>query len=112
MGITPEGKIKKKLDAMLKEFAPELWFYSPQSGIYGRSGVPDRIACYFGRFYGIECKADKTKQITDLQAQCISKIVQAGGYAITVYDDNSINELRTHLIAMKTRERLRLDDNE
>lgn len=112
MASTPEGKIKKKLDTMLKEFAPELWFYSPQSGIYGRSGVPDRIACFYGRFYGIEVKADKTKQMTELQVQCMQKILAAKGEHFAVCDDFTINTLRVHLVAVKTRHRLRLDDNE
>lgn len=109
MAQTPEGKIKKKLDDMLKEFAPELWFYSPQSGIYGRSGVPDRVACYFGRFYGIECKADPTKQLTDLQVQCMQKILGAEGQHWVVYDDPSIEGLERHLIAVKTRNRLQVN---
>lgn len=112
MALTPEGKIKKKLDAMLKTFAPELWFFSPQSGIYGRSGVPDRIACYFGRFYGIECKAGTSYDMTDLQVQCMQKILAAKGQHYVVSDDRSIDVLRTCLIAMKTRQRLRLDDHE
>jgi hypothetical protein len=110
MASTPEGKVKKKLDAMLKEFAPELWFYSPQSGIYGRSGVPDRIACIYGWFYGIECKRDRVHEMTELQGQCRDKIMAAGGKHFVVYDDKGVEQLRTHIIAMKTRQRLRIDE--
>lgn len=106
MAQTPEGKVKAKLDKMLKEFEPDLWFFAPQSGIYGRSGVPDRIACYYGRFYGIECKAGNTRQLTDLQVATMQKILGAGGHCWTVVDDATIEDLREHLIAMKTKDRI------
>ena len=54
MAQTPEGKIKAKLDKMLNTFKPNLWFYSPQSGIYGKSGVPDRMGCFYGLTIGID----------------------------------------------------------
>ena len=54
--MTPEGKIKRKLDNTLKQLG--VWYYSPQSGPFGRSGIPDRVAIHKGRFIGIECKAE------------------------------------------------------
>jgi len=55
MADTPEAKMKKKVDKVLKEAG--VWYFAPQSGIYGRSGIPDRIACVNGRMIGIEVKA-------------------------------------------------------
>lgn len=107
MGMTPEGRVKAKVDKMLKEFEPELWFYAPQSGIYGRSGVPDRVGCYYGQMIGIECKVTG-KQPTDLQMACMKAMSRAGARCFVVYDDVSLNVVREYLTAMKTRERLLL----
>jgi hypothetical protein len=86
---TPEGKIKKKIDTMLK--SKGVWYFKPQAGQYGRSGVPDYIVCARGLFIGIEAKADKTKKPTALQMQCMEKIVSGGGKCFVVYDDNTLS---------------------
>ena len=96
MGMTPEGKIKKKLDTMLKSYS-DVWYFAPQSGPFGSSGIPDRIACCRGLLIGIECKADKTKKLTALQAQCLAKIEDAGGIGFTVYDDNTIAAVKEYI---------------
>lgn len=50
MATTPEGKIKNKLDKMLKY--EKVWYYSPQAGPFGRAGVPDRVAILGGNLLG------------------------------------------------------------
>ena len=95
MSNTPEGKIKKKLDTMLKSL--DVWFYSPQSGIYGKSGIPDRIAVANGRFIGIECKANKSRKPTALQVRCMKDIERANGKCFVVYDDDTINEVKDYI---------------
>ena len=89
---TPEGKIKAKLDRMLKEEG--LWFYSPQAGPYGGAGIPDRVGILHGRFLGVEVKADATKKLTRLQEACRDRIIAAGGFWFLVYDDATIDFLR------------------
>ena len=89
---TPEGRIKAQLDRMLKDEA--VWFYSPQAGPHGRSGIPDRIAIVDGVFVGIEAKADPTKKPTRLQNKCMDDIRRAGGVCFVVYDKDSIEEAR------------------
>ena len=81
---TPEGKIKKKIDKMLK--ARDLWFFKPQAGPFGRSGVPDYIICVAGNFLAIEAKSGPTRKPTALQAQCMKKIEAAGGKCFVVSD--------------------------
>jgi hypothetical protein len=54
---------------------------------FGRSGVPDIIACYKGRFIGIECKAGKNEP-TLLQKHNIKEIQRNNGLAIVVNEDN------------------------
>ena len=99
MATTPEGKIKNKLDKMLK--SEKVWFYSPQAGPFGRAGVPDRVAILEGQFIGIECKADRTKKPTALQLKCMKEIEMAGGKCFVVYDDETINKVREYIHASR-----------
>ena len=91
MSNTPEGKIKRWLDKSLKEL--DVWFYSPQSGPFGKAGIPDRVAIVKGRFVGIECKADKTKKPTALQTKTMKEIEMNGGKCFLVYDNETIQEV-------------------
>ena len=96
MATTPEGKIKKKLDKMLKY--EKVWFYSPQAGPFGRAGIPDRVAIAGdGKFIGIECKADRSKKPTALQLKCMQEIEDAGGKCFVVCDDESIEQVREYI---------------
>jgi Holliday junction resolvase len=51
---TPESKVKKKVKKILDDLGA--YHFSPMATGFGRSGVPDIIACYKGKFIGIECK--------------------------------------------------------
>ncbi len=83
--MTPEAKVKKKVVAVLKQH--DAYFFYPVTGGYGRSGVPDIIACYNGCFIGIECKAGTNKP-TPLQEKNLSDIQAAGGVALVINEDN------------------------
>lgn len=83
--MTPEAKVKKKVVRILKE-AGAYYFY-PVTGGFGRSGVPDVVACYKGRFIGIECKAGKNKP-TPLQQKNLDDITKEGGLAYVINEDN------------------------
>jgi Holliday junction resolvase len=83
--MTPEAKVKKKVVAVLKQH--DAYFFYPVTGGYGRSGVPDIIACHDGRFIGIECKAGTNKP-TPLQEKNLSDIQAAGGVALVINEDN------------------------
>ena len=89
--MTPEGRIKHKLDTALKQLG--VWYYSPQSGPFGRAGIPDRVAIHKGRVIGIECKADAKKKPTALQIKCMKEIENAGGKCFLVYDEETIQEV-------------------
>jgi Holliday junction resolvase len=60
-------------------------------GGYGKSGVPDIIACYRGRFIAIECKAGYNKP-TPLQEKELRAIEAARGVALVVRED-TVEEL-------------------
>ena len=91
--MTPEKKVKNKVVAMLKEIGA--YHFYPVTGGYGRSGVPDIVACIKGTFVGIECKAGKGEP-TALQEKNLMDISSAGGYAIAV-NENGLEHLRKFL---------------
>ena len=103
MGMTPEGKIKHRLDKMLKSLG--VWYFSPQSGPFGRSGIPDRIVCVCGQFVGIEAKKDRNTKPTALQLSCMLGIEEAGGTCFVVYDDDTIATVRDYLKGILDRAR-------
>jgi hypothetical protein len=86
---TPESKVKKAVSKILD--AREIYYFYPSTHGYGRSGVPDIIACANSVFVAIECKAGKGKT-TALQDREIRRIRQAGGIAILINETN-IDEL-------------------
>lgn len=59
----------------------------PATGGYGASGVPDIIACYQGRFIGIECKANGNKP-TALQLKNLVDIHHAKGMPLVIDETN------------------------
>jgi Holliday junction resolvase len=88
---TPEGNIKRKLDNTLKEMG--VWYYSPQSGPFGKAGIPDRVAIVKGQFIGIECKANISRKPTELQSKTMKEIEAHGGKCFVVYDDETIQKV-------------------
>jgi Holliday junction resolvase len=85
MVATPEKRVKDKVVGILKDEGA--YFFFPATHGYGRSGVPDIVACVNGRFLAIECKAGKNK-ITALQAREIEAIRRANGVAVVADDGN------------------------
>jgi len=83
--MTPEAKVKKKVAAHLKMLGA--YYFYPVTGGYGKSGVPDIIGCYEGRFFGIECKAGKNKP-TPLQEKNLSDIKANDGISLVINEDN------------------------
>ena len=63
------------------------YFFYPATGGYGRSGVPDIVGCYDGKFFGIECKAGKNK-LTALQERELVLITRAAGLGVVVNEEN------------------------
>jgi hypothetical protein len=83
--MTPERKVKARVVRVLKTL--NIYHFTPQTGGYGRSGVPDLICCYNGRFVGIECKAGKNKP-TALQEEEMRRIRAAGGLTYVINEEN------------------------
>ena len=89
MASTTEKKVKDKVVKILK--AHGVYYFFPATFGMGRSGVPDIICCFQGRFLAIECKAGNNKP-TALQERELAAIKMAGGTSIV------INETNLHLV--------------
>ena len=89
MALTPEAKVKKKVKELLDQMG--VYHFSPMQNGMGRAGIPDIIGCLEGKFIAIECKAGKGKT-TALQERELNRILNAGGYALVVNEEN-INQL-------------------
>lgn len=74
-----ENKIKGELH---KRGAWRVKFFA---NAYTPSGIPDILACYNGRFLGIEVKGGSAYGLTDLQKYNLKHIRDAGGIGICVY---------------------------
>ena len=79
--MKPEEKVKKAVRKILD--ARGAYYFFPQAGIYGRSGIPDIVGCIAGTFFAVECKAGKNMP-TALQEKELLKIDEAGGYSWVV----------------------------
>ena len=90
MAMTPEGKVKKRVKDELDKMG--VYHFSPMQNGMGRAGIPDIIGCFDGQFIAIECKAGKGTT-TALQERELTRIQNAGGYALVVNEHN-INQLQ------------------
>ena len=88
MVMTPEAKVKKKVVEQLKVLGA--YYFYPVTGGYGRSGVPDIVGCYKGKFFGFECKSGKNKP-TALQHKNLTDIDVAGGISCVINEENMNN---------------------
>jgi hypothetical protein len=92
--VTPEGRVKAAVRKFLK--AKGAWFYMPIQNGMGRSGIPDFICCWEGKFYAIETKAPgKRDGATPNQLREIDGIKLAGGVALIVDDVNQLAKVFT-----------------
>ena len=83
--MTPEAKVKKQVKKILDDLGA--YHFSPMMDGYGKSGVPDIIACYKGKFIGIECKAGNNTP-TLLQIRNMDEIKRNNGLAIVINEGN------------------------
>jgi Holliday junction resolvase len=83
---TPESKVKKNVRAILDYFGA--YYFSPATGGYGKSGVPDFVGCYRGKFFAVECKA-AGGVTTALQNRELSRILKARGSAFVINEKNT-----------------------
>lgn len=103
---TPEGKVKAKIDAILKPYktSGRLWYTKTAGSMFGKNGVPDYVCSLLVPrstdymiyepknpnetvFFTIEAKAGKGKP-SDLQDACMREIERAGGICLVINEKN------------------------
>lgn len=91
MALTPEGRVKKDVKALLTSMG--IHYYMPMQTGYGVVGIPDFICCWNGRYLAVETKAPgKLKNTTANQDRVISEIRRAKGLAIVVDSADMLRE--------------------
>ena len=88
--MTPEGRIKAKLNRALKALGPSVWRFMPVQNGMGAPGL-DYFLCVNGHFLAIETKAPG-KKLTPRQETTAANIVAAGGTVLLVRDEQSLHE--------------------
>lgn len=93
MATTPEGRVKRDIKKWLNERG--IWYCMPMGTGFGKSGVPDFICCWSGRFLAIEAKAPgKRGNTSELQKGQIDKIWSAGGVALVIDDVTQLDGVK------------------
>ncbi len=80
-----EADVKKHVKEILKSL--NIWYFMPQTGQFGNSGIPDFICCSNGHFIAIETKYGSNKP-TALQETRLDEIKKSGGTTLVVNEDN------------------------
>ena len=91
--MTPEGKVKARVKAVLKKFGA-YYHMVVQNGM----GAPslDFVGCHVGRFFSVETKAGN-KDMTDRQKQTASEMRKAGAVVFLVNEVQGLAELEQWL---------------
>lgn len=79
--MAEEKQFEKKVKNYLKNQGA--WILKTWSGGFQRSGIPDLLCCYKGKFIGIELKAENGR-LSELQKYELDEIQKAGGIAMVL----------------------------
>ena len=88
MAILPEEIIVKETEKILKERGA--WFYKTHGSAFGKSGIPDIIVCYKGRFIGFEVKRHSGGKQSELQKYHQREIHNTDGICEFVRDIDQV----------------------
>lgn len=91
--MTPEGRVKSRINRILKKFGDDVWKVMPRGGPFGKAGTPDYLVCVGGKFLAIEAKAGDNKP-TDIQKEQMAAIRRAGGTTLVINEGN-LDEVET-----------------
>jgi len=93
--MTPEGKIKSKINTLLDTYGDRIYKFMPVPTGYGKRTV-DYLLCVLGQFAAIEAKKPGGKP-TGKQADTLEAVVKAGGIAFVIDDDDGVDLLKRWL---------------
>lgn len=91
---TPEKRVKERIKKLCATYGA--YYAMPVMQGMASNGTPDFLLCHRGQFAGVEAKAGKGKP-TKLQLIRLREIVEAGGTALVINEDN-LNVLEDWLI--------------
>jgi len=91
--MTPEGRIKQRVSALLKSYNG-MYYYMPVPSGYGESTL-DYIGCFKGKFFSVETKAPGKKP-TSRQMQTKAAMERAGG-VVFIIDSEDVSALKNWL---------------
>lgn len=100
MSLIKESTLVENIKKYLKSegaYVEKIW-----GGGFQSAGIPDLIACYNGRFLGIEVKVGYNKP-SPLQTAKLEAITQAGGIGVCVW---SLEEVKKVIGELKNEIRL------
>ena len=86
--MTPEGRIKAKVNRRLAELL-KLWKFMPVQSGYGQPAL-DYVCCVNGLFVMIETKAPGGK-MSPTQTATKNAVIAAGGMVLLIYDDATLD---------------------
>jgi len=92
--VIRERIVKQKIAKLLR--CNGVFYFMPQSGIYGKAGIADFVCCVDGRFLAIEAKGSNGKQ-TELQKQNELAVKKANGTYLLI-DDKNISQLEKFIV--------------
>jgi hypothetical protein len=98
--MTPEGKVKAKVNKILKAHGENIYSYMPVKSRFGAKTI-DYLICAYGCYIGIETKAPD-KNPTALQHEHIRRIVASGGTVFVI--DGDTTELENFLASASQRQ--------
>jgi Holliday junction resolvase len=76
---TPESFEKAEICRYLDSIGA--WYFKPMMNGFGKAGVPDIVACYQGRFIGVEVKREG-KVPTPIQERRLDEIRRRRGIGV------------------------------
>jgi hypothetical protein len=85
MATTPEGKVKAKIKALLKEY--KAYYTMPVMTGMATNGTPDFSIGHAGRYLAIEAKAGDNAP-TELQWVRLREVEKAGCSTMVICEDN------------------------
>lgn len=97
--MTPEGRVKAKIDRTLNEHKPGLWYHKPVQNGMGKPCL-DYHGVIFGRYFAIEAKAPGERP-TPRQRITMDEIEKAGGQTFVIDGDAGVYALEQWLLQMQ-----------
>ena len=92
--MTPEGKVKRQVTALLKQYS-DLYYFMPVPSGFGESSL-DYLICYRGRWISVETKRPGGKP-TERQERIAASMRRAGGAVFVIDGPAGVAELKDHL---------------